>query len=345
MPHTITIAPGGQTCQAQAGETLLQAVRKAGFSIPYSCRSGICGACKGAVLDGEVDHGNADASILPPQERAQGKALFCCAVAKTDVIIKPREFEVTGALGVKRISTRVRAIDKIAADVVVLKLQLPVGKSFPFLAGQYLDILLRDGRRRSFSMANRPESDGISEDGIIELHVRHLPGGVFSSFVFDGLAVRDTIEIEGPHGNFHLRAEQNPRPAILLAGGTGFAPAKAIVEDEISRGSLRPLYLYRGARSRDGLYLHELCMDWASRHSHIRYLPVVSDDVADWSGRTGPVHQAVLDDFADLHQCEVYACGPEPMIAAARIAFGAKGLAETDFHFDAFVPSGDQAGR
>lgn len=333
MAFKVTLQPSGHTFAADAGTTLLQAALDAGMHVPYGCRNGACGACKGQVLAGTVDHGAAQAHALDDEARAAGYALLCCAKPRSDLTVACREAAAERDVAVKTLPARVQKLERVAADVMVMKLKLPAAERLQFLAGQYIEFLLKDGRRRAFSIANAPQ-----DDEFLELHVRRVPGGVFTEHVFGGMKERDIVRIEGPHGSFQLQ-ESSPKPVILLAGGTGFAPVKSLVEYALHNRSERPLSLYWGARRRDGLYLPELPAQWAARHAHIRYVPVLSEPTAAdaWGGRTGLVHEAVLDDHADLSGHQVYACGAPAMIAAAQRDFLARGLPAGEFFADAFT--------
>lgn len=335
MTHQITFAPSGHHCPAADSDTILQAALNAGFLLPYNCRNGTCGACKGKLLSGQVDPGKTTASVLLPAEIDAGEVLFCCAKPLTDITVQSRDFQATNDIQVKRLPCRVARLYKAAPDVMVLVLELPHGKRLPFLAGQHIDILLSDGSRRAFSIASAPH-----EEDALELHIRHVPGGRFTGHVFTDMRVRDPLRIEGPHGNFFLRessasaATEPPAPLILVAGGTGFAPLKSMLLHAIHQGLTRPIWLYWGARQPQGLYMHELAQEWADHHPNIRYVPVVSDPSPQypWTGRTGPVHQAVLEDWPDLSACEVYVCGSDPMKAAAWQALAPRGLRASHFY-------------
>ncbi len=336
MAFDIKISPSGHHCQSQDGETVLEAALNAGFLLPYNCRNGTCGACKGKVLSGKIDPGRAMDSVLLPSEREAGEALFCCATPLSDLTIECREFEAPGEIKVKQLLSKVKRMYVAAPDVMVVQLELAASKRLQFLAGQYVDILLDDGQRRAFSLATAPH-----DDEILELHIRRMPGGQFTGHVFEELRVRDSLKIEGPFGNFYLRetSEAKPdQPIIMIAGGTGFAPVKSMVEHAIHRKLQRSITIYWGARNADGLYMHDLALDWAAEHENIRYIPVVSEPGAgdDWRGRTGMVHQAVLDDFADLSGSDVYLCGSEQMTIAARRDFVKRGLPETHLYCDVF---------
>jgi CDP-4-dehydro-6-deoxyglucose reductase len=334
MPHRITIEPSGHQFDVEPGNTLLRAALEAGIHLPYGCRNGTCGACKGRVVSGQVDRGLYTEGALSETELARGYALFCCARPLSDLVIESREVGAVRDIPVKTLPCRVQKLARLAPDVMLLQLKLPASERLQFLAGQYIDILLKDGRRRSFSIANAPQADDY-----LELHVRQVPGGHFTAHVFQAMRARDILRLEGPHGDFFLR-EDSAKPVVLLAGGTGFAPIKAIVEHAFHQKSMRPMALYWGARDRAGLYLHELAENWAASHPGFMYVPVLSEPLnADgWQGRTGLVHQAVMADFPDLSGHQVYACGAPAMIEAARFDLISRcGLKNEDFFADAFT--------
>ncbi len=328
----VRIEPSGHEFEAAHGETLLEAALREGFHLPYSCRNGACGTCKGRILSGTVSHKPYEAKALSGAEKAAGLALLCRAVPEGPVVIEAREIGVAKDIIIKTLPCRVARMERLAPDVMRLFLKLPQNDRLQYLAGQYIDILLRDGRRRSYSIANAP-----SADEFLELHIRHVPGGLFSGPVFTSMQERALLRFEGPLGTFFLR-DDSDKPAILMAAGTGFAPIKAIVEQCLSAGSSRPLYLYWGARTRGDLYLHDLALGWAARHPHIRYTPVLSRPGAGegWDGRTGYVQEAIAADWPDLSGFEVYGSGPPRMIEAAKGVLAQKGLPAEAFYYDAF---------
>ncbi len=335
MSQQITLSPSGHVVQAQAGETILEAALRAGHPLPYGCRNGACGSCKGKVITGTVDHGLSQDSALSPAERVLGMALFCQAHPLSDLHIECREIGAAQDIPVKILPCRVQALELVAPDVMRIRLRLPSAERLQFLAGQYIDVLLKDGTRRSLSLANPPHADDW-----LELHLRNY-GGTFSSHVFTRMKEKDILRFEGPLGTFCLH-EDSDRPAILLAGGTGFAPVKAMIEHALHQKMSRPLTLYRGARRAADLYLDELPQSWQREHG-LRYIPVLSDATAEdhWSGRCGLAHHAVMEDLPDLSGFAVYACGAPAMIEAARRDFcGRCGLPESSFYADAFTPSG-----
>jgi len=333
MSHQITVQPSGRQFAAEADETILDAALRHGLTMPYGCKDGACGACKGKVLSGSVDHGKAQAHALTDADKAAGLTLYCCATAGSDLVVECKQMSSASDFPIKILPARIEKLDRVAPDVIDMHLRLPGSEQFQFLAGQYIDFLLKDGKRRSYSLASAPG------DGLIQLHIRLVPGGLFTEQVFNTLKVRDILRFEGPLGGFFLRQDSS-KPVILLAGGTGFAPLKAIVEQAIADGSTRPLHIYWGAKARADLYMHDLPEKWAAEHPHIKYVPVLSEPAATdaWNGRTGFVHQAVLADFPDLSGHQVYACGSPLMIDAAKRDFVEKnGLPEEEFFADAFT--------
>ncbi|MBL8309337.1 MAG: CDP-6-deoxy-delta-3,4-glucoseen reductase [Burkholderiales bacterium] len=338
MPQ-VTLQPGGHAFTCDADETILSAALRAGLLIPYGCKNGACGSCKGRVLDGTVEHGPHQSATLPPDEAAAGKALFCVAHPLGDVVVEARDVRAAGEHTVKTLPCRIESIDRVTDDVAILRFKLPANQRLPYRAGQYIEFLLKDGQRRSFSLATAPH-----DDALLELHIRHLPGGLFTDRLFGlsapAIKVRDILRFEGAHGGFYLR-EDSEKPIILLASGTGFAPIKAIVEHMIHTGNRRPVTLYWGGRRPKDLYLNDLAERWVAQHpAPFRYVPVVSDMLPEdaWTGRTGFVHRAVMVDFPDLSGHEVYACGAPVVVDSARADFTARCyLPESAFFADSFT--------
>lgn len=332
MSYQITVQPSGATYTSEADETLLEAALRQGLIMPYGCKDGACGACKGTVKAGTVDLGRYQAHALTAEDIEAGKVLFCTGKATSDLTIENRQMIRMGDIQIKTMPGRVEKLDKVAPDVIELHLRLPASEKFQFHAGQYIDFLLKDGKRRSYSLANAPEKEGV-----LELHIRLVPGGLFTEQVFGTMKVKDILRFEGPHGGFFLR-EESSKPVILLASGTGFAPIKSIVEHALAQGSRRPLHIYWGCRKQADLYMNALPEDWAAKYPHIQYTPVLSEPEAGWTGRTGFVHQAVITDYPTLAGHQVYACGAPVMIDAARQDFTSRcGLPEEEFFSDAFT--------
>lgn len=342
MSITVTLQPSGRSFTVQRDEPILAAALRAGIGLPYGCKDGACGSCKCRLLDGRVIHGAHQLSALSVAEEDGGYALTCCATPQTDVVLEARTVAGVGEMPVRKMPARVTRIDKAAADVAIVTLQLPANEALRYHAGQYIDVLLRDGARRSYSMANAPHTQG--DKPWIELHIRHLPGGLFSDQVFGAMKEKDILRIEGPFGTFFLR-EESPKPIVLLASGTGFAPIKALIEQLIFKGSDRPVTLYWGCRTRADLYLHDAALALAAQLPSLRYVPVLSEPLAsdEWTGRTGFVHHAVMADLPDLSGHQVYACGAPLMVESAQRDFTARcGLPADEFYADAFYSAADR---
>lgn len=331
----LTVHPGNRTLPVREGETLLDAGLRAAIALPYDCRSGGCGVCKATVLNGETDPGVYQKTALSDAERAQGKILLCCAYALSDLEVEYEDGAAVREQPLPVYAVRVERLDRLAHDVMLVALRLPEGRKIEFQAGQYINVILDDGDRRSYSFTTAGESTNL-----VELHVRRIPGGKFTGHVFDRLEIGDLVRFEGPLGSFILQ-EPSERPLIFVAGATGFAPVKSLLEEAFRRGLARPLYFYWGVRRRRDLYLADLPERWQREHANFTYVPVLSEPGVDdaWTGRVGFVHEAILADFPDLSGFSVYACGSVKMVEAAKPAFVAQGLGEAFCFSDAFTPA------
>jgi len=341
MTHKIIIKPSEHILNTAPGETILQAALREGISLSYGCRNGSCGVCKGKILQGEVDYGRHDDETLTDEEKQAGMALFCCAEPLSDLVIECHEISAIKDIEIKTLPARVAELERIAPDVMIVSLKLPANQRLQFMAGQYIDILLKDGKRRSFSLANAPH-----DDEVLQLHVRNYPGGVFTEQVFTTMKIKDILRFEGPLGSFFLRDTPPDVPIIFLASGTGFAPIKSILEhvffQEGNKDDLRTMTLYWGVRNKADLYLLDLIARWQQQHKNFSFIPVLSDALPEdnWIGRTGFVHEAVLQDFATLENHKVYACGSPVMVKAAYQDFTAlRNLPKDSFFSDVFTPS------
>lgn len=344
MSLHVTLRPSGREFDTLDGETILAAAIRQGIGMPYGCRDGACGSCKSRLLEGRVEHRAHQSKALTPAEAGEGLILPCCAVPQTDCVVEARAVPGAGEFPIQKMPTRVLSIERVAGDVAIVRLQIPANQSFGYRAGQYLEFILRDGARRSYSMATAPGR--LGDPPTVELHIRHMPGGKFTDHVFSAMKERDILRCEGPFGSFFLRTA-SPRPIVLLASGTGFAPIKAIVEQMQDEGITRPAVLYWGCRVRADLYLHDWAVAAAAAMPHLRYVPVLSEPRADdgWGGRTGFVHQAVMADFPDLSGHEVYACGAPVMVDAAQRDFSTRcGLPAEAFFADSFTSEADKHG-
>lgn len=346
MSFRVTVRPSGRSFEVDEGETVLGAALRQHVGLPYGCKNGACGSCKGRILEGRVEHGPHQQRALSVEDETRGFSLFCQAHPHSDLVIESREVQGVGDIAIKKLPCRVIRIQKPAPDVAIVDLQLPANERLQYLAGQYLEFILKDGKRRSYSIATPPHADGP-----VQLHIRHMPGGAFTDHVFGVGATqmkeRDILRFEGPLGTFFLR-EDSDKPILLLASGTGFAPIKAIAEHILHKRihEKRPVTLYWGCRSRADLYLHALAQGWAASEPGLRYVPVLSEPRPEdaWTGGTGFVHRAVMQDLPDLSGYQVYACGAPVMVESAQRDFVAQcGLPPEEFYADSFTSEADLA--
>ena len=337
MTYTVIFEPSGHQVEIADGERVLTAALRHGLQLPYSCRGGACGACKAQIIEGEVSYPDGEPRGLNATEQTVGMALLCSAVPLCDLRIEAHELVDDDQPEVKNLPCRIVKKELLNHDVLRLYLKLPEPQRMRFLAGQYIDFLLQDGRRRAFSLANAPHRDEL-----LELHIRHVPDGDFTDFLFNQVQEKAMLRLEGPLGQFTLR-EDSTRPKIMVAGGTGFAPIKAILEHAFAEEMPQQIYLYWGARAKRDLYLDELPRRWAEMHDNFHYVPVLSEPQSDddWQGATGFVHQAVLNDHPELSEFDVYAAGPPAMTDAAAESFTAAGLPIKHYYSDAFTYADD----
>ncbi len=339
MTDRVELVNDNRSFDAEKGENILSAALRQGIVIPHNCRNGICGSCMGLLHAGKVDHGRDRPRALSEEKEQQGYMLCCKAVAKSDIRLEVETIDAVANIEIKTLPCRIQQLLKLADDVMLLELKLPPHEKFEFRAGQYLDFLLPGSKRRSFSLAHSPTNSET-----IQLHIRHVPGGFFTGKVFNEMKEKDILRIQGPYGTFIMRDDK--RPAILIAGGTGLAPLKSMLEVVRECGCDRPLHLYWGARARKDLYFDGQLQEWGEQLDCLHYTPVLSEPDAadDWQGATGWVHEAVMADFPDLAGLDVYASGPPPMINAIQQSFPAQGLEQGRLYFDSFEYANDGEG-
>ena len=333
MPQ-ITLVPTDQSFTAERDEPVLTAALRAGLNLPHSCKGGHCSSCRARVLDGSFEYPGEIPPGLTEAEAREGYALLCQARALTDLRIETREIRPAADVEVKSLPCRIERMDRVAEDVMAVFLRLPAVEELHFRPGQYLDVMLSEGRRRSFSIASAP-GDGR----FLELHVRRASTSGFTGQLFDSLRAGTLLRIEGPLGQFWLRSE-SPRPPLMVGGGTGYAPLRAMLRQLIATGDRRPATLYWGGRTESDLYEHA----WLSQLERDRrgfiYRPVLSGpglpDAKGGAVRHGLVHEAVLADHPDLTGFDVYASGPPAMIEAIRTEFARHGLPRDQLFFDSF---------
>lgn len=336
MPYIIKVANSDIQIPCKEGDSILQAVTHAGYEIPYSCKTGICGSCKGQLVAGEVDQPR-EFESLSLDEREKGLTLFCQAKPISNIEILPLSIIKIDKSVPKIIEAKIYRATQVTADVTILELRFSAGKRVQFKAGQYLDVIMDDGSKRSYSMANQPKkNDGVT------LHIRHVSGGKFTSYLEDQVKPGMVLKVELPFGNFYLRDESLQVPLIFLASGTGFAPIKSILEDVFRQElSSQPIYLYWGGRTKADLYMSDLPEQWAAQHENFKFIPVLSEE-NNGLDRTGFVHKAVMDDFPSLKNHHVYACGVPAMVNAAKSDFIEHSeINANQFFADVFLVSGE----
>ena len=344
MSFQIVVQPSGRHFSMEADETILAAGIRQGIGLPYGCKDGACGSCKCKKISGELKMAEYQAKALSAEELAQGMVLTCRSTPLSDVVLESKQVVEAGAFPIKKMPVRVQELEKLSHDVMRVQLQLPAAEPFQFHAGQYVEFILRDGARRSYSMANAPHTLEVAPP-TVELHIRHMPGGKFTDPVFTTMKEKDILRAEGPYGSFYLR-EDNDKPIVLLASGTGFAPIKALIEHMQHRGITRPATLYWGGRRPLDLYMADWVEARLAEMPNLRYVPVISNAEAEdqWTGRTGFVHQAVLQDFPDLSGHQVYACGAPIVVDSAKRDYVSQGgLPEEEFYADSFTSEADKA--
>jgi CDP-4-dehydro-6-deoxyglucose reductase len=334
MPCQITTLPADHRFSSEPGETILDAALRHGILLPYGCRDGKCGSCAATLEQGEVGYPDGTPPAL--DDREARICLPCKAVPESDLLIRVRELVSATRIEVRTLPCRITRKEPLNHDVMRVWLKIPDNQRLQFLAGQYIDFILRDGRRRAFSIANAPHADTE-----LELHVRLVPGGSFTADLFERLPEKSILRLQGPLGTFVLR-EDSDRPILMVGGGTGLAPLKGMIEHAIHTGFERPIHLYWGVRSRRDLYLPDLPRQWMEMLPAFDYTPVLSEPDPDWLGRSGYVHQAVLEDHPDLSGFDLYMSGPPVMVEAGRRAFEAHGLPREQMFSDAFEYAADR---
>ena len=353
--HSVRIEPHGRTLRVASGEPVLQAALAAGLNLPHSCKSGHCSSCRARLLEGEIHYPNGRPPGISAEEARSGLVLLCQARPRSDLVVEARLVANVADVEIKTLPCRIARLTPLAPDVLQVMLRLPAVERLPFHPGQYLDVLLEDGKRRSFSIACPPH-----DAALLELHVRRVQGGGFTQRLFDAraagaaaltgstspdraLALGSLMRIEGPMGQFSYRPGTSP--IIMVAGGTGFAPLKSILRHVLETGIRREIHFYWGARHTGDVYEEERVLDWTRRHGELRFTAVLSEATRAEAAhhRTGWVHDAVLADHPDLSAFEVYAAGPPAMIEAMRTSFPRHGLPEPRLYFDSFDYAPDGA--
>jgi CDP-4-dehydro-6-deoxyglucose reductase len=333
MSFVVKLASSEHQFRVSDGQSILDAALQQGIGLPYGCRNGACGTCVASLISGSVHYPEGEPEAL--EGRSGNKPVVICkAHADSDLVIAVREVQTNPDISIKTLPCRAEHLQRLSHDVMQVLLKLPDSERLQFLAGQYIEFILKDGRRRAFSIANPPHRDDV-----LELHIRHVPGGSFTGHVFDQMKDRSLLRIEGPLGSFYLR-EDSTRPIIMMAGGTGFAPLKGMLEHAFYIGMDRPIHLFWGARARRDLYMDELPRAWTQEHTQFRYTPVLSEPQEEggqpWTGATGLVSDVVLGTYPQLQAFDIYMSGPPAMIEGATPQFVAHGAQLDHLYSDAF---------
>ena len=335
--HSVRIEPHGRTLRVTPGQPILQAALSAGLNLPHSCKSGHCGSCRARLLAGAIHYPDGPPLGITAEEVGRGDILLCQARADSDLTVRARLIASVADVEIKTLPCRIARLTPLAPDVMQLWLRLPAVERLRFHPGQYLDVLLENGRRRSFSIASPPH-----DSEALELHVRRVNGGGFSERLFGAaagvgsLGTGALLRIEGPIGQFSYR--EGLGPVLMVAGGTGFAPLKSMLRHMLETGIRRDLHLYWGARHTQDVYEEALVLEWVRRHPQLKFTAVLSEASAAEAAhhRAGWVHEALLADYPDLARFEVYAAGPPAMIEAMRTHFPRHGLSTERLYFDSF---------
>lgn len=337
MTHCVTFVPGGHQISVEDDDGLMAEALRTGFRVPMGCRMGMCRTCICRVVSGDYDLGNAHTSYLTQEDRDAGLIMLCQAHAKSDLVVEIEEAPFLAEP--RKLPALVNKIERLSDNTMILRLRLPLHSNLMFAAGQFIDVLLPDGQRRSYSIANAPRAQGVID---VDLHIRHMRGGLFTDQLFGSSRERDKLQIEAPLGGFYLR--ESDKSLLFLATGTGYAPVRSIVLNELAIHPERKIVLYWGARTLGDLYLHQEALELSRQHANFKYVPVLSRGDANWAGECGHVQDIAARDLTDLSDWQVYSCGSPQMVRQARdILTDRCGLAEADYFADAFTSMADFA--
>lgn len=331
MTFQVEIKSSAHHFTVERGETVLEAALRHSIGLPYGCRNGACGSCVATLESGSVHYPDGEPEALAG-DNSTGKILICQAHPQSDLIISVREVQAEKDISIKILPCRAEHLERLSHDVMLVHLKLPETERLQFLAGQYVEFILKDGRRRAFSIANAPHHDEY-----LELHIRHVSGGSFTGHVFDEMKDLALLRIEGPLGSFYLR-EDSQRPLLMMAGGTGFAPLKGMLEHAFFIGLDRPMHLFWGVGALRDLYMDEIAREWEKQFPNFTYTPVLSDPEQgdQWQGATGLVHEILMSHYSDLSEFDIYMSGPPAMIETATPAFVTQGAHIDHMYSDAF---------
>jgi len=336
MPNKVTIHPSGHQFEVDDGEAILDAAMRQNIDLPYGCRGGACGSCVGYIVNGEVYYDD-EPIALDDEMMANKQALFCIAKTRADLEISIDEITTADSFEIRQFGCHVSSKNHLCHDVIALKITLDNNERLQYHAGQYIEFILEDGKRRAFSIANAPHNDDL-----IELHIRHVDGGLFTDFLFASMPENSSLQMQAPLGQFYLR-EDRKRPIVMMGGGTGFGPLKAMIEHIEYISFDQPVHLFMGVRALRDLYMDEMAKQWIEKNKNLSFIPVLSDPMTEdnWQGESGFVHQVVANHFKDLSGFDIYMSGPPPMINAAVDLFTQQGASKENMFSDAFEYSAD----
>jgi propane monooxygenase reductase subunit len=344
MPYTITLLPFEKQFTCNDDETILQAAIRQGFNLRYGCKHGGCGMCKALVVEGEVDNSGASSFALMDFERQQGFSLLCSAYPESDVTIELWDYdevELCSGVAVQNFVAEVESIVHLTHDIRGIHLRLIEPATLTFKAGQYVDLLVPGTNEwRSYSMANPP-----SRSGEVEIMVKLMAGGLFSSYVEHQLKQGERLTLQGPYGNFYLR--DTDREALLIAGGSGMAPILSLLRDMAEKKASRTVTYFYGARARRDLFHLDELYDFEHHLPSFRFIPALSELLPDdaWDGEQGLITEVVKRLVSSGRGKEAYMCGPTAMIDAALVTLARLGLKESDMFYDKFVTKADTLPR
>ncbi len=336
--HIVRLAGSHRRFAAAPDRSILDAAFAAQLDLPHACRSGNCGACRARLLEGRILYPRGQPLGLTADEVSAGYVLLCQAEASTDIRIDVAAIQRADLAVLKHLPCRISRVERWSPDVLGLFLRLPSAERLDFAPGQFVNVLLAGGRRRSYSIASPPHAARP-----LELHVRRVPGGLFSGPLFETDMTGRLLTIEGPLGNFVYR--EGAGPLLLMAGGTGLAPILSILRHVLENRIERRIYLYRGATIEREMYVDARLAALAAAHRNLTVVTTLTDPAAGWPGRRGPVHRAVLEDFQDLAHFDLYAAGPPAMIAALREDFAARGIDPARIAVDPFDYAAEDPSR
>lgn len=342
MSYQLTIEPLGATIDVEEGQTLLDAALRQGIYIPHACGHGLCGTCKVEVLEGDIDHGNANPFALMDFEREEGKTLACCATLASDAAIEADvdEDPDARAIPVQDFQASVTRIETLTPTIKAVHLELD--SPLDFQAGQYVQLQLPGVEgTRAFSIVTPPDAQGQARQ--IELNIRIVPGGAATTFIHDSLKAGDTLKLSGPYGRFFVRRSAD-MPMLFLAGGSGLSSPFSMIRELLAQGCSQRITLVYGQRNRSELYYDEALRALAEQYANFEYVPALSDEAADsgWTGARGYVHEAAHTHLGgDFSGRKAYLCGPPPMIEACLSTLMQGRLFERDIYTEKFLSAAD----